>query len=188
MTFVEFISKLPASLASLLRLSWRHTVGLWVTVGFILFAPVGWWQRIGVYALWSGYRFWLVVLFVFLSVYLLAYPLEWCFLSATTLVKGKVQGRRTLRQATKKLDNLSLDEKELLKELILEGCRTRKFLPGNGTVALLVHARVLSQTSVVGDLTEGFPFSLTDWAWNYLLKHPECVNVSKQDLDNLLRG
>ena len=154
----------------------------------ILFAPLAWWQRLGVHEPWTGYRFCVAVVFGFSIVYLLTYPVGWCFLSAVSFAKRKVQSRRTVRQSVSKLKNLSLDEEDILRRFVLERRRTMKFLPGNGTVALLVHARVLVQTSTVGDLIEGFPFSLTDWAWDYLLKHPECVGIPKQDLGRTPRS
>jgi hypothetical protein len=87
-----------------------------------------------------------------------------------------------------RVQNLSVDEEQVLRGYLAQGVRTRKFLPSDGAITLLVHDRILAQSSRYGDLIEGFPYTLTDWAWRYLLEHPECVGISKQDLKRILRG
>ncbi|MBZ5514813.1 MAG: superinfection exclusion B family protein [Acidobacteriia bacterium] len=144
--------------------------------------PAPLWQHAGLCELIATYKPWLWVVFLFSFLVLITYPLGWCYSLLFNSISGHFVARKNLRQSISKLQNLSSDEREILGEFLAKGVRTLKFLPSEGVISPLVYDGILVQSSKVGNLVEGFAFTLTDWSWNYLLEHPECVGMSKQDL------
>lgn len=83
----------------------------------------------------------------------------------------KEKGKSLLRR----LNNLSPNEKGLLKQYIDGATKTQYFDIQDGVAAGLNAAGILFRPTDVGDFVDGFAFNLQPWVWNHLQKNPQLL-------------
>lgn len=79
------------------------------------------------------------------------------------------------RNLQRRLHNLAPDEQEVLARFLLERRKCLTFDPRDGLSQGLAAATILFRSSALGDMVDGFDYSIQPWAWEYLNKHPELV-------------
>jgi hypothetical protein len=46
----------------------------------------------------------------------------------------------------------------------------------DGVVQGLAHRGIIYQSSSMGNVFQGFPYNISDWAWDYLQVNPDVLN------------
>jgi len=88
------------------------------------------------------------------------------------LILKKISQTRNFKKCTKKLHNLTPEEKTILLSYLLQDTRTQTFPINDGRIAELIYYRIIYQSSNVGDIFD-WPYNIQPWAWDYLLKHKD---------------
>jgi len=95
-------------------------------------------------------------------------------------IKDKIkEERRKKEEKEKRLHSLSSEEKAILKDYLDNDTKTRPFSFFSGTHKGLVASGVLytsSDISMPGRDT--FDYNINPWAWDYLRKHPELIDIT----------
>lgn len=158
-TFIEILKlgKLPAFVISIIS---------WV----LLLIPLPFQQFISIDTITQKYRSYIGLCAVFFTVYFLLILIYECG-------ARKIKNFRIERAIIGRLKNLSNDEKEILIPYIRQRVRTQYHSIDNGVANGLEAKHVLYQASSVGN--GGFPYNIQDIAYDYLLKHPQLLELDK---------
>ena len=90
--------------------------------------------------------------------------------------KDEVEKERKLEEIKKRLHGLSSEEKTILRSYIDNDTKTQHFSIFDGVHSGLLAAKILYQSSMVSyPGRETFDYNITNWAWDYLKKHPELL-------------
>ena len=102
--------------------------------------------------------------------------------SATALVDGTkevavwVRNRMTVAKLKQKrlerLHSLTEEEKQILRYYLAKQTRTNTLRFQDGIVQGLVAAGIIHQSASLGDLHSWFSYNISEFAWEYLNKHP----------------
>ena len=111
------------------------------------------------------------------SAYLIVLFLVWLRKSVES-VRLRRKSRRLL---VDRLSNLTRDEKLVLQQYILRGCRTWCWEFDDPNVRSLVAYGILFPTSSSGDM-RAFPYDVVDAAWKHLNAHPELIHLPEKSL------
>lgn len=114
------------------------------------------------------------------------------WLGAAALLSGVglavAQGQRisawlALRKKTggliRRLNNLSPEEKALLKKYIDAETKTQYFDLQDGVAAGLKAVGILYRPTDMGDLEVGFAFNIQPWAWDHLRSNPQLLEGAR---------
>lgn len=85
--------------------------------------------------------------------------------------RRKLRFRRNMKRRVKAMQELSPEEKEVLRSYLAHQTKTRTFGLSDGVVNDLVAKQILRRASTVGYL-RSFPYNLQPWAWRYLNENP----------------
>ena len=158
--------------ADALKLAPRYLFAVAVVAGLLLFLPRHALELLGVDKLSDDYRKWFGLTFLASAVL--------CAIFAAIAVKIWIQ--RKLRQSKaenaiiERLNNLTEDEKQILRYYVQFRTRTNVLRIDDGVVQGLSRAGVIYVSAKVGSLLEGFAHNLTEIAWEYLQVHPEVLD------------
>ncbi len=75
----------------------------------------------------------------------------------------------------KRLQNLSIQEKQILCGYILNGTKTQYFMLEDGVVQGLEHSHIIYRSSGMGSLLHGFSYNIQPWAHEYLVKNVHLI-------------
>jgi Super-infection exclusion protein B len=116
----------------------------------------------------GGFRWIVAILFLLALSVLLSQVIAatWASLRQWKRNSSVVANRR------KRLQQLTHDEKLVLKRYIDGQTRTQYLDINDGIVAGLEQAEIINRASVTSVGMFTFPYNLTDFAWDYLNKHP----------------
>jgi len=118
---------------------------------------------------------WLALIMCFWA--LATYPIEW---SWKILAARRHDGHESKKRIAY-LKNLTKKEKKALQAYISQGTKTARWNVDSGVIAGLVGNSVLYRASKYGNAVGGFAFNISDWAWAYLLDHPEYIETPGDD-------
>jgi len=139
-------------------------------LGAVKFIPQDWANALSIvptraiYASWIGLGF---LAFVIMN-----------FLHLGAWLRKKGQGRATRVRRENRISNLTRAEKIILGQFLDSRNRTANLSPFDGVVLGLVEATILWGPLVSAAPGYVSPFNLQNWAWDYLNKHPEVLELN----------
>lgn len=158
------LEKLTAFTESLLKIPAALLVALIATISIILFVPESIANTLSIDGFREQFRVYLgpslLLLIAIACVRLAQLPINiW-----------KAKKLHAQRQET--LHNLTSQEKGYLSKYIIDDQNTINVGANDGVMAGLVHKRIVYLASQTGNISDGFPFNLHDWARKYLKENP----------------
>jgi hypothetical protein len=162
-TFLEFMKLAP-----------RFLVALGLAAGMMLFANDQLLKRLGLSDLVVKYRSVLGLTLV-LSVALVVTSIARFLLGS---IKNWWRQRRFQKQMIERLQDLTEDEKQILRYYIANNTRANRLSIQDGVVQGLVAKGIIYQSAAMGNLLEGFDHNINEVAWNYLHSHPGLLDGS----------
>jgi hypothetical protein len=151
-----------------LKLAPRFIVALGIAAGLLLFATDAFLKRIGLSESIQKYRFVLGLTLVISAALLVVYIL----LFVLGIIKRWWRKRNWEVRVIKRLQNLTEDEKQILRYFLAHNTRATMLRFDDGVVHGLAHAHIIYQSGSVGNVFEGFPYNITDLAWDYIHVNP----------------
>ena len=152
------------------KLSPRYLSPIAAFAGFVLFAPPGMLDRLGLAQAATTYRLYFGVVFLLFTILLLTSVLASIY---DALIGWRGQRRKT-KDMQQTLHRLSEPEKEVLCGYI-QGQTTTQYLDmSDGVVGGLEAQRIIYKSSNIGD-PESWAYNIQPWAWNYLNDHPKLL-------------
>lgn len=160
-SFIEFIKLTP-----------RYLVAVSIFCGLLLFLPAETLNQIGADEFADKHRFWLGALFLAsLTLWVVAMvKFGWVAISDNVrhwLLKQSVR---------KRLEELTEEEKEVLRYYIQNQTRTNVLRIDDGIIRGLVSSHVIYQAANLGRLSSGFSHNISDVAWKHLNKNPHLLS------------
>jgi len=131
---------------------------------FLLFSPERILEKLSLNALIQNYRPWIAIVLVATSTLILVTIAD----GIIKLLKRWWRRRCFHIGIQEKLDNLTEQEKQILRPYIYDQTKTQKFGLDNGVVQGLVSAGVLYRSVKAGNPLS-WPHNINEHAWNYLL-------------------
>ncbi len=86
-----------------------------------------------------------------------------------------IRSRRNLKKIEHRLNNLTEDEKQILRYYLAENTRANTLRVEDGVVQGLKSSGVIYMSASMGNLVEGFAHNISNHAWDYIHKHPELL-------------
>lgn len=165
------IAEIARTLVEFLKLAPRYFFAVGLAAGFLLFAGPQTLKDLGVFEFAQRNRSTLGLVLVGSS------TLFGAFLLADLLgFMGRWWNRRRYHgRITKRLHNLTEDEKQILRFYFAQNIRANVLRTSDGVVKGLEAAGVIHQSASLGDLMEGFAHHINDYAWDYLRKYPRLL-------------
>jgi hypothetical protein len=150
-----------------LKLTPKNITPFLIISSIFLFAPQEWLFFLKISDLKEEYIVFISIIFLFSSVILLNHIIFGFFSFINTLfLKRKIKKR-----IYKKLNNLTEDEKQILRYYIGKNTRANTLRYDDGIVRGLESDFIIYRSSSMGNLLEGFAYNINDLAWNYLNKN-----------------
>ena len=143
-------------------------------VGLTLWGPDRFVTGLGLQEFIDDYRMWIGVGFLVLLGIALPRALE----SVRQQALQWWRSRSWLRDAEKRLHDLTDDEKQVLKGYIDDNSRTQNLKLNDGVISGLALASVIYRASQLSVGSTFFPYNIEPWAWDYLRKHPELLDLA----------
>lgn len=175
------VAELAKTLGELLKLAPRFLVALGVAAAVLLFASDQLLKRIGLSELVQKYRFALGLTLVMSTALIAVYV----GLFVLKSIKRWWYRRRSHRYIVQRLSHLTEDEKQILRYYYARSTRANTLRYDDGVVQSLVRNGIIYQSSSLGNLVEGFPYNITDLAWDYIHVNPHVLegttNVFRTD-------
>ena len=163
---------------------WLKSVGDWRKVGatfsgvvsimtaIVLFAPDTFVVRTGLLEIRSENLAWIGLAFLISISIFLATLIE----ALWKWIREKVKNRALERNLAHTLSDLTVDQKELLREL-MTGAQSTVYRPiSNGTASYLASLNVILRTSNLSNHGGSFPYGLQPWAKRALKKNPSLLD------------
>ena len=168
--------KLPKSLA------WPITI----VSALLLWGPESFKDRLGLHPFIEMYREWIGVVFLFFLILGLQPIAPFLYEISIEKYRNKKAEEAAARlraeqiiENEKNIRSLTADEKSILRYFLENDTRSQDLNLQNGTVAKLMVLGIIQRASSVsyggmkGSFT--FPYTISDWAWNYIKEHPDSV-------------
>lgn len=175
------------ALLELLKLAPRFIVALGGASAILLFANDQFLKRLGVFEMVQKYRFALGLTLV-LSIAILGVNIASFLLGS---LKHSWRKKKTFQEGIERLNSLTEDEKQILRYFLAADTRATMLRYDDGVVQGLVHRGIIYQSSSMGNLFQGFPYNISDWAWDYLQANPGVLkgytNLYRTDKDRSWR-
>jgi len=164
---IALITGIGKVMLEFLKLAPRYFVMFGAISAFLLFASRQLLELLSVAQFVENYRSILAIIFI-ASVSLLSITL---FCDAIDLIKKWRRKRNYYRHITDRLNCLTEDEKQILRFYIAKDTRANILRVDDGIVKGLETVGIIYRSATIGNLTEGFAYNITDFAWNYLHKY-----------------
>jgi Super-infection exclusion protein B len=165
------VPELVSGFFQFLKLAPRYLIALGVMAGALLFLNPSTLEQLGVTNFADANR---EILGLTLVVTTLLFVTT---LFADLLVLGMslLRSRNNLKKVAYRLNNLTEDEKQILRYYLAENTRANTLRVEDGVVQGLKSSGVIYMSASMGNLVEGFAHNISDFAWDYLHKHPELL-------------
>jgi len=156
-----------------IKLSPFYLLALSLLTGILLFSPEEYLQTLGLTPLLGNYKIWIGLIFLFSTVFLVTHLLN----LLVSPLQTKIKEYQLLRKRKKKLEDLSQEEKEILKAFISEETKTCPLSSRSGIVNGLAAKKIITRASNIGYAGYSFTFdyNIRPWAWKYLNENPELL-------------
>jgi Super-infection exclusion protein B len=161
----------PSKWVEWVKLSPRYLVAIALFTGVILFAPSGFASALGLASLPLPVRIALGIAFLGSIALLIANG------GASLVVWGQAEreNRRKLEVLQQRLQDLTPDEKAVLRVYIAGKTRTQSLDPQNGVVGSLTFEHIIYAATEVRPAFGYWAYNIQPWAWAYLNEHPELL-------------
>jgi len=153
------------------KLSPQYIGAILVASIILLFSPESFLEEIGVSEFVVSYRSWIGAVFVITSALLFSHAGAYI----VGIIKSRREEKRLTNYGKKRLQDLTLPEKEILRGFIFNQTRSQTLSITDGNVKGLEHSKVIYRSSNLGSYS-GFAYNIQQWAWEYLNKHPELLD------------
>lgn len=146
----------------------RLMLSICIVSAILLFSPPAVLARLGLAAFKNAYAQWIGLAFVACVGLLLGHgALEYL---PNWLARALFQIKRKRRAGS-----LSAIEKSVIQGFIHNGTRTQRFKSDSGVIAGLRAFGFVDLAVNRGDPISGFPFNISEWAYQYFQNHPELI-------------
>jgi hypothetical protein len=154
-----------------LKLAPRYLIAVVLFAGIMLFSPDRVLQRLGVLRFAQDNRSWLGIAFLgATSLFVVS-----CIIDLINWLKRSRRERARTKHIVKRLNNLTEDEKQILRFYLANNTRANRLRYDDGVVRGLEADGIIHRSSSLGNLVEGFPYNISDVAWNYLHLNPDLL-------------
>lgn len=157
----------------------KHAPAIWLLTVGVLLAPVGWLAPLGVGPLVAQYRSYIGAFFLITTAFLLTPPIG----AAQAQIRQWLVERREAARGCEYLEHLTTQEKETLRAYVHERKRIAHFGPDDAVAADLTLRGILYLPTDLHILGHRWGYSLSDWAFDYLMAHPELVEAGPGSAD-----
>ena len=164
------------------KLSPKYLTPVVFVSGFLLFAKPEILAVFGLAEFSANYRPYIGALFLLSTALVLSH---WLISLYSWLANRRLWSKR-IKRSTKRLHNLTYEEKEILRNYIGRNTRTQYLHLEDGVASGLELEHIIFRSSNVGNLTDGWAYNIQPWAWDYLNEYPEIL-FSKEELKMLKR-
>lgn len=175
----SYSTEIPVDWSKILdvfKLSPLHFLGVAIASGTLLFGRKSWHEVLGTDAFLTNYRTWIGLVFLGSVTIVSLHALSGLWRSVARVLK-----RRELRSdGEKRLQNLTPEEKEILRYYIEYNTRTQNLNIQDGIVQGLEHEVIIYRSSNMGSMVDGFAYNIQPWAWEHLRKHPELLDDNSE--------
>lgn len=154
----------------LLKLTPRYLIPVVLVSSILLFAPLSFLDQIGLSSFATQFKPYIAVVFLLSSALSITH---WVTVLVNFIVK-RVKRRNTENSYYKRLENLSDEEKKLLKRYMDHNTKTQYFFPADGVALGLEAQGILFRVSDIGEFSH-FPYNIQPWAWEHLKNHRELL-------------
>jgi len=156
-------------IADALKLPVRIFVALTLVSGIILFAPDSFLGTLGLREFQETFKTWIAIVFLGSGAISFVSVPVWGFLIRD------LRTRLLIHKGKEHLKQLTLGEKKILRNYVLDDTRTNVFWIAVGEVRELEAQRILRRASEASYAGGGFPYNIQPWAWKYLKARPELL-------------
>ena len=168
--FARWLFELPQ------RIVWAFVA----IVGLTLWGPDRFVTGLGLQEFIDDYRQWIGVAFLVLVGIALPNAVEGVRRQALQWWRD----RRYLRDAEKRLHDLTEAEKKVLRHYVTDNTRTQNLDMTNGVTSGLVSASVIYQAANISVGLTIFAYNIRPWAWDYLREHPELLELTPDAVED----
>lgn len=162
------------SLIEVLKLAPKYLVAVALIAGALIFLPESWLQLLGLQEISTQYRAWFGLAFLVSAGICIVAIASWI----ANWILNIFRRRRVQRFVIKKLDNLTEDEKQILRYYFAKGTRSNTLKVDDGVVQELVACRIIYRSAQLGNMLEGFSHNISDLAWDYIHLNPSILQGS----------
>src|SRR5680860_653380 len=164
----------PDKLLEWLKLTPKYLFCLLVASLILMFLPNNFLELLGIKEFRDIYRPWIGLIIIvtvsFLSVH--------ACIPLVNLAKRKYSELRIIKLGQERLNNLTPIEEYILASYLRENTRTQYFSISDGIVSELEQSFILYRSSNMSHHLYDFAYNILPWAWKYLKKHSELVQLS----------
>lgn len=168
--FAEFAK----SFFEFLKLAPRYFIAFGIIAAFLLFSSEKTLKQLSVFEFTQNYRQFIgLTLIVTVPLFIVS-----IFADTIEVIKRWWRKRKFYREMEERLNNLTEDEKQILRYYFAKQTRGNKLRIEDGGVQGLVAAGIIYRSADLGSVLEGFAHNINDHAWNYLYVHPHLLEGS----------
>ena len=154
-----------------LKLAPRYLISIGVAAAFLLFGNEDFLARLGLKKFTEDYRAWLGLTFVStVSLFAIYVAGE-----IVAFIGRKIKKRKVVERIAQRLQNMTEDEKQILRFYFAKNTRSNILRIDDGVVQGLVADGIIYRSADVGNILEGFAHNLSDFAWNHIHSNPELL-------------
>ena len=165
--FAEFAK----SAFEFLKLSPRYLFSVAIISGALLFFSERWLERIGLDNFAKTNRQWLGLTFLVSTILWFVSIISNCW----AWVRDKLFQHRVEQSIINKLNNLTEDEKQILRYYLAKNTRANMLKVDDGVVQGLVSDSIIYCSASMGNILEGFAHNITDFVWVYIHANPHVL-------------
>ena len=153
-------------------------IGIFVFTGLFIFSSSTFLSELGLLEFYTEYKLWFRVAFIFATALIIA-NIIWAVWEV--LLRNIVKEKAQLFFYRKEAKDLTVEEKTILREFIVNQTRSANLSIQDATVLGLEKRMFIFRVGNVGATGFGFifPYNIQPWAWEYLNKHPELLDIEK---------
>ncbi|MBN2366681.1 MAG: superinfection exclusion B family protein [Calditrichaeota bacterium] len=161
-----------------IKLSPRYLLPISLVSGAFLFLDQKWTDFFGLTNFINQFRPWISVVF-FLSIALIISDIIFQIINWG---KQGVNNKKKFRNMTKRLFDLTPEEKDILLGYFLNNTRTQYLSISDGIVKELEAFEIIFRSSNIGNL-DSWSYNIQPWAWKYIKSNWNKI-FSKADIDS----
>lgn len=153
------------------KISNTHLFAVAIGCSIVLFTPEDFLRKFGLFNIKETYQT-IISLLLLLALSILG--ARGCA-AIITWIKQRFIWHGNLKEMKKRLHDLTLEEKQILRIYISGNTRTQDLLIQDGVANGLVSAKIIYRSANVGSMMGGFAFNIQPWAWVYLKENPHLL-------------
>lgn len=150
------------------KISNTHLFAIAIGCSIVIFAPDNFLRKLGLFNIKEAHQ---TIISISLLLALSMLGARGCA-AIISWIKQRFIWHKNLKEMRKRLNDLTSEEKQILRKYILGNTRTQDLLIQDGVANGLVAAKVLYRSANVGSMMGGFAFNMQPWAWVYLKENP----------------